>query len=448
MQNQQNLVKVSDIKPYPKNAKKHPEKQIIQVANSIKEFGFNQPIVIDKEGVIIVGHGRFEAAKHLGMTEVPVIQLDLTDEQAKAYRLADNKLNESGWEMDLVIEELKELSLPMLNLTGFDPLLLEDEKYGNYTSGSISERYVIAPFSVLDARQGKWQDRKREWLALGIQSDAGRSDDLLGAGLRELAKKQNTEYKTGVGITGTSIFDPVLAEISYKWFCPKGGKIVDPFCGGSVRGIVASKLGHDYAGTELSKDQVEANKAQGVVIVKEGEPMPNWICDDALNIGKHLKQEYDMLFTCPPYADLEVYSDDPRDISNMPYADFMKAYREIIKNSTALLKDDRFAVIVIGEVRGKDGEYVNFVGDTIQAFKDAGLHYYNEAILVTMLGTLPLRINKQFLSGRKIGKTHQNVLVFWKGDPKNINKTVADWEIEAWNPAEYDGEMDDSVLDL
>ncbi len=115
---------LSDIKPYSKNAKKHPKKQVEQVANSIKEFGFNQPIVVDEQGVIIVGHGRYEAAKILGLSEVPTITVSLTKEQADAYRLADNKLNESEWDMNLVIEELKGLSEPMLELTGFDKDLI------------------------------------------------------------------------------------------------------------------------------------------------------------------------------------------------------------------------------------------------------------------------------------------------------------------------------------
>lgn len=115
---------IEKIKPYKKNAKKHPDKQIKQVAASIKEFGFNQPIVVDKNNVVIVGHGRLEAAKLLGLTEVPVITVDLSEEQAKAYRLADNKLNESDWDMGLVIEELKVLSAEMLELTGFDSDLI------------------------------------------------------------------------------------------------------------------------------------------------------------------------------------------------------------------------------------------------------------------------------------------------------------------------------------
>lgn len=119
---------ITTIKPYGKNAKKHPDKQIKQVADSIQEFGFNQPIVVDMKGVVVVGHGRLEAAKLLGMTEVPCIELNLTEEQAKSYRLADNKLNESDWDMELLIPELKELSAPMFNLTGFSAdLLIENE---------------------------------------------------------------------------------------------------------------------------------------------------------------------------------------------------------------------------------------------------------------------------------------------------------------------------------
>ena len=123
-------MKIGLIKPYEKNAKKHPAKQIKQVAESIKEFGFNQPIVVDKEGVIIVGHGRYEAAKLLGLKDVPAITVNLSEEKAKAYRLADNKLNESEWDMGLALEDLKGLTDELFSLTGFDKdLLIEpDEK--------------------------------------------------------------------------------------------------------------------------------------------------------------------------------------------------------------------------------------------------------------------------------------------------------------------------------
>jgi len=124
-------MKIKEIKPYPKNAKKHPKSQIEKIAQSIKRFGFNQPIVIDKNNVIVVGHGRYEAAKLLGLDDVPVVRVDnLSDKEVKAYRLADNKLNESEWDMDLALDELRGLSDDMIDLTGWDrDLLIEpDEK--------------------------------------------------------------------------------------------------------------------------------------------------------------------------------------------------------------------------------------------------------------------------------------------------------------------------------
>lgn len=135
-------MRIDEIKPYPKNAKKHPEKQIKQIAESIKEFGFNQPLVIDKNNEIVVGHGRYEAAKLIGLEEVPVIRVEnLTEEQVKAYRLADNKLNESEWDMGLAIEELKGLSNEMVDLTGFDKdLLIEPDEKDDIIPENVSTR--------------------------------------------------------------------------------------------------------------------------------------------------------------------------------------------------------------------------------------------------------------------------------------------------------------------
>jgi site-specific DNA-methyltransferase (adenine-specific) len=154
------------LKPYDKNAKLHPKKQVQQVANSIKEFGFNQPIVADKNNVVIVGHGRLEAAKLLGLKDVPVITVDLTEEQAKAYRLADNKLNESDWDMKLAIEELKGLSEQMFDLTGFDKDLLiepddkDDEvpEIPEEPKSKLGDLYELGPHRVLCGDSTKLED--------------------------------------------------------------------------------------------------------------------------------------------------------------------------------------------------------------------------------------------------------------------------------------------------
>ena len=123
--------KLSEITPYSKNAKKHDLTQVNKLADSINAFGFNQPVVVDKQGVIIVGHGRYMAAQKLGLETIPVLVLELSEEKAKAYRLADNKLNESDWDIDLVIEELKDLSVPMVELTGFDRIPLQKLEEGD-----------------------------------------------------------------------------------------------------------------------------------------------------------------------------------------------------------------------------------------------------------------------------------------------------------------------------
>ena len=98
-----NVIKksINEIRPYENNAKKHDETQIKNVAESIKQFGFVQPIVIDADGVIVIGHCRYEAGKRLGLTEVPCVLVDnLTDEQVRKLRIIDNKTNESEWALD------------------------------------------------------------------------------------------------------------------------------------------------------------------------------------------------------------------------------------------------------------------------------------------------------------------------------------------------------------
>lgn len=99
--------RLAEIIPYADNAKKHDKRQIANVAESIKQYGFVQPIVVDKDGVIVIGHCRALAAQKLGMDEVPCVCVDdLTPEQVNALRLVDNKSNESDWDMDLLSAEL------------------------------------------------------------------------------------------------------------------------------------------------------------------------------------------------------------------------------------------------------------------------------------------------------------------------------------------------------
>lgn len=132
---------IDEIVPYAKNAKKHDNKQIDNVAESIRQYGFVQPVVIDRDGVIVIGHCRTLAAKKLGMKEVPCVCVDdLTPEQVAALRLVDNKSNESDWDMDLLSEELGELDLSAFD---FDWQLDEqftDEELENLMAEEVKAR--------------------------------------------------------------------------------------------------------------------------------------------------------------------------------------------------------------------------------------------------------------------------------------------------------------------
>lgn len=774
------LRKIDELTPDPRNARTHSEAQVAQIVASIERFGWTNPVLADD--LIRAGHGRQMAARAIyaeGGTiylapgkerggaaipkgTVPVIDCTgWTEDERKAYALADNQLAlQAGWDTEILMAQLDELSAAEFNIAeiGFDMEAIDALGIGEIGTateaapagkkqggGSLANEFMIPPFTVLNAREGWWMDRKRAWLSLGIKSEVGRGENLLGMSdtmlepdpekraamqaAREEAKgkartfgqdlmrgeganvvtgrkkglggvtmdalsshpryyeqKTAAEAKVGRKLTpeeferdhwvlpdselssGTSIFDPVLCELAYRWFSPVGGRVLDPFAGGSVRGIVCAALGRHYTGVDLRAEQIEANRAQwpavaaqlgtpapraaeevpalavdeiegirvvrddrvlggtkrraldrlvagidaeelvyatpaygfaqialagacraagkratifvaarsdrhprtqlaadlgaNIVEVKAGRlnviqsrarkhceatgaylvpfgmddeifvdamaqeiaalpgdaptevwcvagsgtltralqrafpdaahhavqigrdpdvgsaklwkapeafeedatdppPFPSCSNYDAKawrfikehaspgalfwNLGADIEPQpafapvepvwhvgdsnkvladeaiggdFDFVFSCPPYGDLEVYSDDPDDISTLDMAGFDAIYAEIIAKAVARLADNRFACFVVGDYRDKRGIYANFVSKTIAAFEAAGAPLYNEAILITSVGSLPIRTAKQFRSTRKLGKTHQNVLVFVKGDPR------------------------------
>lgn len=139
---------IKDLKPYKKNAKKHTAEQINRIAESIKEFGFKSPVLIDQCNCVVAGHGRVMGAKKAGLKEVPVIRIsDLTEDQVKAYRLVDNKLNESEWDYDLLDEEIKEFfknDAFDMSVFGFDLTEQEDgEEKKKKVEFEIKEKYEV-----------------------------------------------------------------------------------------------------------------------------------------------------------------------------------------------------------------------------------------------------------------------------------------------------------------
>lgn len=286
------------------------------------------------------------------------------------------------------------------------------------SKGLLADRFEWPPFSVLNARDGEWQERKRCWIALGLQGEIGRAaagSNAWGDLSENPRSAESTKKIAAVGDQAT-VFDPVLCELSYRWFCPSGGLILDPFAGGSTRGIVAGLLGYRYHGIDLRAEQVSANEAQRATIAPDASI--EWATGDSARLAPDAPLA-DLVFSCPPYGDLERYSDDPADLSTMAYEEFIASYRTIVAASVARLRADRFACFVVGDFRDKrTGHYRGFVADTITAFRDAGAALYNDAVLVTAVGSLSLRAAIPFATTRKLGKTHQNVLVFVKGDAR------------------------------
>ena len=452
----------------PHNARTHSERNIAAIMSSFTRFGQRLPLVVNRRtgGISEAGSGRLEAARRLGWSHLAAVWVDDDETTARAFAIADNRTSElAEWDDAVLLEQLNELAkLGLLDDTGFtseelQELLLDTavptetgEPADNLT---LQERFVVPPFSVLDARQGYWQERKRAWLSLGIRSELGRDDQAwsekskgltfskssqtaavyeLRNGMRAVLGREPTwdeiiqeaERRGQYIASGTSIFDPVLCEIAYRWFCPEGGTVLDPFAGGSVRGIVASRLHRQYTGIELRAEQVSANCVQATELCPDCPPA--WIVGDSTHVADLAPGAYDLVFSCPPYGNLEVYSDDPQDLSTMDYATFLASYRAIIAACCGQLKEHRFAVFVVGDYRDARGCYHNFVSETIAAFLDAGLSLYNEAILVTPVNSGAIRAGSQFQAGRKLVKSHQNVLVFFKGNPKQIKGIFGDVE--------------------
>lgn len=288
-------------------------------------------------------------------------------------------------------------------------------------SAPLASKFLFPPFSVLDARAGEWQQRKDAWKVLGIRSEVGREGTTGSGSWRARANRPDETnaliwQERIAAVQPDSIFDPVLCELAYRWFCPDGGQVVDPFAGGSVRGVVAALLGFNYWGCDLRQEQITANREQATLC----DNPPVWECGDAL---KKLADapKADFIFSCPPYGDLERYSDDPADLSTMEYHTFLAAYKRIVLRCYERLSENRFACFVVGDYRDKTtGHYRGFVADTINAFREVGFALYNDAVLITAVGSLPLRASAPFNGSRKLGKTHQNVLVFVKGDARRV----------------------------
>lgn len=419
--------------PYANNPRFN-DAAVDAVAASIEKFGFKVPIIISAEKEIVAGHTRLKAAKQLGLDKVPcIIADDLTDAQIKAFRLADNKVSEfADWNFEALDAELAELENMDFDMDdfGFEHSsetieTIWDKIKNNPQDSNLFGTFVEPPFSIIDTRTGRWKDRVAMWENSGLKSTNGRDENMV------FAKGLNSG-----NINGTSSFDPALTELMYLWFGKgKNTHIIDPFTGGVTRGGVAQVLGYNYTGFDIREEQIIQNKKDAEENGIETKNI-SWIVDDAKNINNHVDDAtQDLLFTCPPYFDLEKYSDMENDISNMDYDGFCAAYEEIMLNSFKTLRENSFAVIVISDVRGKDGEYLRLCDLTKDIAKKGGLKFYNEIILINNAVSAALRARRN-MRNRKVVRTHQNILVFYNGDTTKVGQNFE--ELSEYEAYEYD----------
>lgn len=409
-------VKIESVSPDPNNARKHSVKNLDSIKGSLRKFGQQKPIVVDEKGIILAGNGTREAALELGWTHIHIIRTTLKGWEAAAYAVADNRTSElAEWDMDYLKQHLEafenEFDVSEIGFSDDDlsKMFNEDKgsgsgPYDDFDKGSLSSRFGVPPFSILDGRAGYWQDRKRHWRSIILDFGESRQGTL--------ADKEN--IMGGIN-DGVSLLDPVLAELTVKWFSNPGYKCLDPFAGDTVFGYVADHLGRSFTGIELREEQAKLNQ--------ERVPAAKYVCDDGQNVGKHIKAaSQDLVFSCPPYFDLEVYSDLPNDASNQDIGGYRKIVTNALTAAFKCLKADRFAVIVIGDVRDNTGKYLQLDVLFKNIAEHAGLILYNEFILIDPIGTAALRATRLFNASRKHIKTHQNVLVFYKGATTNIKE--------------------------
>lgn len=398
-------VAINKVFPNPTNPRTIKEGKFKKLVNSIQDFPEMlelRPIVVSKDMEILGGNMRYRACKEAGLKEVYIIKADkLTDKQIEEFIVKDN-VGFGEWDWDVLANDWDISELEEWGLDGF-PFEQEPKEEHN----KLQDTFVVPPFSVLDTKKGYWQERKKYWR--NLIGDEGES--------REGALAKGDTNIMAATNNGVSLLDPVLAEIANKWFGLDNCNTFDCFAGDSVFGYISDALGNTFTGIELRQEQTDLNNQR----LKGSKS--KYICDDGQNVLKHIKEDsQDLLFSCPPYFDLEVYSDLKNDASNQKeYKDFLQILDNAFTGALKCLKDNRFAVIVVGDIRDKQGFYYGFADDVKNIFIRNGAKLYNEMIIAESIGTLPQRVGR-YMHNRKVGKCHQNVLVFYKGQPKEIKK--------------------------
>tara|TARA_R110001583_G_scaffold31420_3_gene107456 strand:- start:3498 stop:4823 length:1326 start_codon:yes stop_codon:yes gene_type:complete len=427
-------VRLDELTTDPSNVRTHGDRNLETIKGSLRRFGQQHPLVVDSNNVVVAGNGRLEAMRAEGWEDCLVIRTDLEGADRTAFAIADNRTSElAEWDTEglaQALEGLDSLDDDLLATAGFSDddfkemiKDLEPPRFNGGDPGVLTRKYIQPPLSILDTRKADWLERKREWRERICDNAETREDAQAYGGM--LADMNG----------GVSMLDPVLAELMVLWFGVVGGKAFDPFAGDTVFGFVAATCGMEFEGIELRPEQATLNQQRA----DSAGLNARYHCDTAANLEDYIEDDsLDLIFTCPPYADLEKYSDDPDDLSNMSHDEFFNIYGDIMRKTFSKLKNNRFAVVVMGEVRGKNGGYIGTVPGTIEIMKSAGFQFYNELILVNTFGTMPIVAGRFLTTTRKTAKAHQNVLVFLKGDGKSAATELGDI-----SPLLLEGEVED-----
>ena len=314
---------------------------------------------------------------------------------------------------ELGISETKLHRIQKIDEAGRTDLLNQIEKgqltvYGAYgkvlPKTFLKDDFIVPPFSIIDLKTKEAQSVKAEY--------HNRFDSGLGRDQEGL----NQTGIVGSMVRGISVFHPLICKFGYTNYTKEGDIILDPFCGGSVRGIMAGELGRGYVGFDLRQEQIDENEKQaGTVEWGNGKIKPKWICSDTIDMDRHLLGDFkaDLIFTSPPYSmGLEHYSDKPEDLNNLSLEGFRDKYAEIIRKALKYLKHDGYSIWIVSDVRDKDGFYWGLDSHTTKIHEEMGWGLWNTIIELDPLGNAPQRARKLFDASKKVVRVHQVVLIF------------------------------------
>ncbi len=419
---------VKKLKPHPKNARVHNEKNIKGIMSSLESFGQMTPIVVwSKRNYVIKGCGTLLAAKRLGWKHINIVRADsLSSDDALKYSIADNKTtDDSEFDKNMLEHIMKSMSDKGIDLsdTGFcdyeiEPLLCHAKVDENNITNppdknnTLAKQFGAPPFSVFDSKQGYWAEGKRKWdEKYSLHSEAGRE--------HMPCTIRNPSYlQKGSATKGGSVFDPYLTEIIYRWYSKEGDTILDPFAGGITRGLVAAAMGRNYYGIDLSKKQVDANIDKMSLVKKSHKMSGNvkWIVGDAVDAHKLLPKNFnaDLVFSCPPYYNLEKYSNNAKDFSNLSsYQDFIDGMCSVFTFCKRLLRKNGYMIFVIGDVFDrKNKRYYGVEADFVNIGFEVGLNLIDSVVYLTPIGSAPMRSSCLFKRSDKLTRVHQMVYIF------------------------------------